>query len=230
MPHPLYRLLLILLTCALPLTAVHATDPAAPPTFEEGKDYLRLPTSLPTATPGKIEVMEFFSYTCPHCRSLEPSAQAWLKRKPENVAFMRIAVSFSANWEPSARAYYAAEALGVLDKVHQPLFEAVHNNPRINLDEFAAFFAEQGVDQDAFRKAYSSFQTETQLRRGTQIAQRYKINGVPAIIVNGEYDVRSPRMFETVDFLIAQKVAVPTPVPTPAPTPVPTPVPTLAPN
>jgi thiol:disulfide interchange protein DsbA len=214
MLNPLYRLLLILVTCALPLTAVHAADPAVPPTFEEGKDYLRLPNPLPTAVPDKIEVIEFFSYTCPHCRSLEPSAQAWLKRKPDNVAFVRIAVSFSANWEPSARAYYAAEALGVLDKVHQPLFEAVHRNPRITLDEFAVFFAEQGVDQDAFRKAYSSFQTETQLRRGTQIAQRYKINGVPAIIVDGKYEVRSPRMFETVDFLIGQETAA-----TPAPAP-----------
>jgi len=85
------------------------------------------------------------------------------------------------------------------------LFEAVRRNPRIGLDELAALFAEQGVDQEAFRKAYSSFQTETQLRRGTQIAQRYKINGVPAIIVNGKYEVRSSQMFEAVDFLIGQE-------------------------
>lgn len=220
MSHPLYRLLLILLACALPLTTVQAADPAAAPAFAEGKDYVVLPNPVATATPDKIEVIEFFSYTCPHCRSLEPSAQAWLKRKPDNVAFVRIAVAFSANWEPSARAYYAAEALGVLDKMHPLLFDAIHRDKRklSSEDEFAAFFAEQGVDQDAFRKAYNSFQTETQLRRGTQIAQRYKINGVPAIIVNGKYEVRSPQMFEAVDFLIGQETAA-TPVAAPAPAP-----------
>ena len=120
---------------------------------------------------------------------------------------MRIAVAFGASWEPSARAYYAAEALGVLDKIHPLLFEAVHRNPRMNLDELAAFFAAQGVDQDGFRKAYQSFHTETQLRRGNQLAQRYKVNGVPSVIVNGKYDVRSPRIFEVVDFLIAQETS-----------------------
>ena len=218
MLNPLYRLLLILLTCALPLTTVRAAvDPDAPPAFNQGKDYVVLPNPVATATPDKIEVIEFFSYTCPHCLSLEPSAQAWLKRKPDNVAFVRIAVSFSPNWEPSARAYYAAEALGVLDKMHPFLFETVRSNPRAGLDELAALFAEHGVDQDTFRKAYSSFQTETQLRRGNQIAQRYKINGVPGIIVNGKYDVRSARMFETVDFLIAQETAAATVVTTSSP-------------
>lgn len=95
----------------------------------------------------------------------------------------------------------------MLDKIHPLLFEAVHRNPRMNLDDLAAFFAGQGIDQEAFRKAYQSFHTETQLRRGNQLAQRYKVNGVPSIIVDGKYDVRSPRMFDVVDFLIAQELA-----------------------
>lgn len=212
MLNPLYRLLLILLACVLPLALVQAADPPAPPPFTEGKDYVALSNPAPPATPGKVEVIEFFSYTCPHCYSLEPSAQEWLKRKSDQVTFVRIAVAFGASWEPSARAYYAAEALGVLDKIHPLLFEAVHRNPRMNLDELAAFFAAQGVDQDEFRKAYQSFHTETQLRRGNQLAQRYKVNGVPSVIVNGKYDVRSPRMFEAVDFLIAQESAPSGPV------------------
>ncbi|MGB5062928.1 MAG: thiol:disulfide interchange protein DsbA/DsbL, partial [Candidatus Competibacter sp.] len=148
---------------------------------------------------------------CPHCFDLEPSVREWLKHKPDNVVFVRIPVAFGANWEPGARAYYAAEALGVLDQIHQPLFDAIHREKRKlnNEDELAAFFAEHGVDQDAFRKAYSSFQTETQLRRGNQLAQRYGVRGVPAVIVNGKYDVRSPRMFEVVDFLIVQEAAAP---------------------
>lgn len=207
MPHLLRRLLLILLVGMLPFSIAHAADLSTPPPpFEEGKDYLRLSVPVPPAVPDKAEVVEFFSYTCPHCRDLEPTVREWLKRKPDNVVFVQIAVAFGANWEPSARAYYAAQALGVLDKVHQPLFEAIHREKRkLNTeDELAAFFAEQGVDQDAFRKAYKSFQTETQLRRGNQMAQRYGVRGVPTVIVNGLYDVKSPRIFEVVDFLIAK--------------------------
>ena len=210
MPNPFRRLFMILLVCVVPLTVSQAADPPAPPVFTEGKDYVVLSNPVTTATPGKVEVIEFFSYTCPHCYNLEPSVQAWLKHKPDHVAFVRIAVAFGAGWEPSARAYYAAEDLGVLDQLHPLLFAAVHRNPRMGLDELAAFFAEQGIDQGRFRNAYQSFHTETQLRRGTQLAQRYKIEGVPAVIVNGKYEVRSPQMFEAVDFLIAQEPPTPT--------------------
>jgi len=201
-----HLLLLMLLACALPLAGVRAADTATPPPFQEGKDYVRLPTPVPTSVPDKAEVIEFFSYTCPHCNDLEAVAREWLKRKPENVTFVRIAVAFGATWEPGARAYYAAEALGVLDKVHQPLFDAIHREKRklSSEDELAALFAEHGVDQDAFRKAYKSFQTETQMRRGNQLAQRYGVRGVPGMIVNGQYEVRSPRIFEVVDYLLAQ--------------------------
>ncbi len=206
MLNPLRRLLLMVLACALPLAVIAAEAPSVP--FKEGQDYARLANPVPVATPGKIEVVEMFWYGCPHCYDLEPSTQAWLKRKPDNVAFVRIAVSFGASWEPGARAYYAAEALGVLDKRHQPLFEAYHQRrPLGDVDALAAFAAEHGVDAEAFRKAYTSFQTETQLRRGNQLAQRYGIRGVPAVIVDGTYEIRSPKVFEVVDFLISQAAA-----------------------
>ena len=206
MLNPLRRLLLMVLACALPLAVIAAEAPSVP--FKEGQDYARLANPVPVATPGKIEVVEMFWYGCPHCYDLEPSTQAWLKRKPDNVAFVRIAVSFGASWEPGARAYYAAEALGVLDKLHQPLFEAYHQRrPLGDVDALAAFAAEHGVDAEAFRKAYTSFQTETQLRRGNQLAQRYDIRGVPAVIVDGTYEIRSPKVFEVVDFLISQAAA-----------------------
>ncbi len=206
MLNPLRRLLLMVLACALPLAVIAAEAPSVP--FKEGQDYARLANPVPVATPGKIEVVEMFWYGCPHCYDLEPSTQAWLKRKPDNVAFVRIAVSFGASWEPGARAYYAAEALGVLDKLHQPLFEAYHQRrPLGDVDALAAFAAEHGVDAEAFRKAYTSFQTETQLRRGNQLAQRYGIRGVPAVIVDGTYEIRSPKVFEVVDFLISQAAA-----------------------
>jgi thiol:disulfide interchange protein DsbA len=203
MPNLLRHWLLILLACTLPLV-VQAADPP----FQEGKDYVRLSTPAPPATSGKVEVIEMFWYGCPHCRDLEPATEEWLKRKPDNVEFTRIPVAFGTSWEPGARAYYAAEALGMLDKVHQPLFEAFHQRRKLNnVDQLAAFFAEHGVDPEAFRKAYQSFQTQTQLRRGNQLAQRFGVRGVPAIIVNGKYDVRSPRIFEVVDFLIAKEAS-----------------------
>lgn len=205
MPSLFRHLLLLLLACTLPL-AVHAADPL----FQEGKDYARLPNPAPTETSDQVEVTEMFWYGCPHCYDLEPVTQGWLKRKPDHVVFTQIPVAFGANWEPGARAYYAAEALGVLDEVHQPLFDAFHQGRKLtNEDELAAFFAEHGVDQEEFRKAYKSFQTETRLRRGNQLAKRYGVRGVPAIIVNGKYDVRSPRVFEVVDFLIAKETARP---------------------
>ncbi len=203
MPKLLQRLLPVLLMGLSLLPVAHAADDSH--SFEEGKDYIRLAAVVPPAAPDKLEVVELFWYGCPHCYDLEPTAREWLKRKPDNVAFVRIPVAFGANWEPGARAYYAAEALGVLDKVHQPLFEAMHQKrPLATEDDLAAFFAEYGVEQDAFRKAYKSFQTETQLRRGNQLAQKYGVRGVPAVIVNGQYSVQSPRMFEVVDFLITK--------------------------
>lgn len=209
MPNSFLRLLLTLLVCALSLAVVRAADSVAtPPPFQEGKDYVRLSTPVPTSVPGKPEVVELFSYRCPHCYHLDPSVEEWLKHKPDGVVFVRIPVSagYQPDYESAARAYYAAEALGVLDKIHRPLFDAIHRDKRklSNEDEFAAFFAEQGVDQDAFRKAYKSFQTETQLRRGNQLAQRYGTHGVPTVIVNGQFEVRSPSMFEVVDFLLVQ--------------------------
>ena len=211
MPNLFRRRLLLALASALPLARAYAADPAptAPPPFQEGKDYVRLSVPVSPAAPDKPEVVEIFSYSCPHCHELEPVVREWLKRKPEHVVFTRIPVAFNATWEPSARAYYAAEALAVLDKVHQPLFDAIHVQKRkLNTeDDLAAFFAERGVDQEAFRKAYKSFQTETQFRRGAQLAQRYGVRGVPTVIVNGQYEVRSARVFDVVDFLIAKPAA-----------------------
>lgn len=203
------RLLLVAIACLLPMMAVRAADSAAvtPPAFQEGKDYGRLSTPIPPImVAGKPEVIEFFSYNCPHCHDLEPIAQEWLKRKPSDVQFIRIPVSFNPGWEVTARAYYVAESLGVLEKMHRPLFEAIHRDKRklASEDEVAALFAENGVNDATFRKAYESFQTETQMRRANQLTQRYGVRGVPFLVVNGQYDVRSPRMFEVVDFLLAR--------------------------
>lgn len=206
MPKSFAHLLFVALTTfALSIAGYSAS---AAPQFVEGKDYVRLPTPIPPETPGQVEVVEMFWYGCPHCYDLEPTVAAWLQRKPESVKFTKMPIAFGSSWEPGARAYYAAESLGALDKLHKPLFEAFHQRRSLtNVDELAAFAAEHGVDAEAFRNAYNSFQTETKLQRGNQLAKRYGVKGVPAVIVNGEYEVRSPQVFEVVDFLIAQKSA-----------------------
>lgn len=207
--HPVFWSILSVL-CA-PLGTAEATDPPTPsasPSFQEGKDYARLSTPVAPMTSNPREVVELFWYGCPHCYDMEPHTQAWLKHKPADVAFIRVPVVLNPNWEAGARAYYAAEGLGVLEKVHPILFDAIHRHKRSlrTEDELAAFFVEQGVDQEAFHKAYRSFQTETQLQRAKQLAQRYRTMSVPVLYVNGQYEVKSQRHFEVVDWLLAQPV------------------------
>lgn len=141
-----------------------------------------------TANPAKIEVIEFFWYGCPHCFSFEPSLKAWLKTKPENVEFIRIPAVFNEQWGKHAKAYYVAEALGVLDKVHDPLFDGVQAKKELETeDQLAKFFAEHGVKEAEFRETYNSFMVDTKMRQAPEIAAKYGIDGVPAIIVNGKY-------------------------------------------
>ncbi len=182
--------------------------------IEEGKNYQVLATPVPTSIQDKIEVVEVFSYACPHCFNLEPTLEAWLKSgKPEQAAFVRVPASFSANYEVLARAYYTAQALGVLERVHAPLFDALHMHKRSLSNEaaIAGFFAEQGVDRDTFTKAWRSFEVDTKLRRAKQLTQQYRITGVPAIIVNGKYltDVGmagSPNaLVEVINFLVKKE-------------------------
>ncbi len=208
----IYRIVLTLLIYTLPFFVVaRAADTPESPPFQEGRDYTQLDTPVPTSVADKIEVVELFWYGCPHCYDLEPAMHAWLKNKPDNVVFVQIPAAFGPKWEQGARAYYAADTLGVLDKVHRPIFDAINREKRNLKDEdsFAKFVAEHGVNEDAFRKAYKSFQTETRLRRGNQLARRYGVRGVPAIIVNGKYYVRSPRIFDVIDYLITKEAAAP---------------------
>ena len=197
---------------AVPFTSVGAAESeAAAPAFQEGKDYGRLSTPVPVSVAGKQEVLEFFSYRCPHCYRLEPVVKEWRQRQPDTVIFTQIPVhaGYAPNYELAARAFYTAQNLGVADKLHSALFEAMQQGKLDTEAELAEFFGQQGVTAADFQKTYSSFQTETQLRRAAELAQRYGVRGVPAVIVNGQYDIRSPKMFEVVDFLLAKPAVAP---------------------
>jgi len=158
-------------------------------TYEEGVHYERIVPAQPTSTVDKVEVLEIFWYGCPHCFRFEPYVERWLKKKPDEAQFVRLPGIFRPSWEVGARAYYTAEMLGVFDKMHKPIFNAIHLQKRnlSTVDAMKDFFAENGVDKEDFVKTYYSFAVGTRLRRAKTMTSRYGIDGVPAVIVAGKY-------------------------------------------
>ena len=153
--------------------------------------YELINPAQPVQNPDKIEVIEFFWYGCPHCYSLEPALQAWLKKKPANVEFIHQPAVFSDVWGKHAKAYYTAEALGLNDKLHADFFDAIQNKKQklLTEEDMAKFFVEHGVKDEDFRAAYGSFIVDTKFRQAESMAGRYGISGVPALIVNGKYKI-----------------------------------------
>jgi thiol:disulfide interchange protein DsbA len=178
--------------------------------FDEGTDYTRLSQPESTDTGKKVEVLEFFWYGCPHCFHLEPYLEKWLKNKPADAAFRRMPAVLGPNWKPGARAFFAAQELGVLDKFHEPLFRAIHidKRPLFDEDQLVAFAAEQGINAEQFRKAYDSFYVNMEVRRAAELERRYGIDGVPTIIVNGKYRTSvgqagsKERLIEVINYLV----------------------------
>ncbi len=154
-------------------------------------EYIVLDPPRPTDNSGKVEVIEFFWYGCPHCYRFDPHLAAWLKTKPDDVVFKRQPVIFGKHWAPHARAYFTAEVLGVVDKIHKDFFDAMHvkKKPLSTEEELADFFAARGVDKETFKKAFNSFAVDLKMRQANEIAGTYGIDGVPAIAVNGKYKV-----------------------------------------
>ncbi len=171
------------------LCSVVCLGAVADQNFTEGQHYERITPEVATHTDGKIEVVEVFWYGCHHCFSFEPHIQKWRQSLPENVVFRRLPGIFSRTWVPHARAFYTAEILGILDEIHTPLFEAIHEQHRKIGDEdsLARFFAEHGVPDEDFRKAYHSFSVDTKTRQAKTASRDYGITGVPSVIVNGRF-------------------------------------------
>lgn len=156
---------------------------------EAGKDYAVLSPAQQTENRGKIEVIEFFAYTCPHCFELEPDLNAWARKLPKNVVLKRQPVIFNESWEPMARAFFALDAMGALGRLHAEMFNAIHIEDK-NLTHPEDFFdwgAKKGLDRARLKAAYESFATGTKVARAKQLQRVYKVNGVPALAVNGKY-------------------------------------------
>lgn len=151
--------------------------------------YETITPAQPTHNPDKVEVIEFFWYGCPHCYSFEPLLAAWAKTLPANVEFIRQPAVFSELWGKHAKAYFVAEALGIVDKVHADFFDALQNRHEKleSEDQLAKFFVAHGVKEDDFREAFNSFLVDSKMRQAATMPARYGITGVPAIVINGKY-------------------------------------------
>ena len=177
-----------LAAAALGTTAQTTRAQGGPPV--EGKDYLRLSPPLAPPPGGTIEVIEFFWYGCPHCNAFEPMLDAWSKKLAPDVRFRRVPVAFREQpYGAHQRIYFALEEMKLTEAMHRKVFAAIHvDHMRLDQpDEIAAFMAKNGVDAAKFMASYNGFSVQTKSRQATQLAQAYKIDGVPAIGIQGKF-------------------------------------------
>ncbi|MBO9680643.1 MAG: thiol:disulfide interchange protein DsbA/DsbL [Acidovorax sp.] len=156
----------------------------------EGKDYRKLGKPVASEAPaGKIEVVEFFWYSCPHCNAFEPTFAAWMKSVPKDLSVRRVPVAFNGSFVPQQKIYYALEGMGKLEDMHAKVFRAIHVD-RLKLakdDEIFDWMGKQGVDVAKFKEMYSSFTVSNQVRKATQLQEAYGVEGVPSMGVAGRY-------------------------------------------
>ena len=196
-----------LITAFLMLFAVTA---CAEP--QSGMEYAPTQQVIPTENPAKIEVTELFWYGCPHCNALEPQLAAWVKKLPKDVIFKRVPGIARPDWAPAAKAYYAMETLGLVEKLHSALFDAIHKQHTVRPNDDAALIdwitKQSGLDRKKVEDAYNSFSVNTKMMRATQIFRASGATGVPALIVEGKYLTSSTMAgdneaaLKTTDYLI----------------------------
>ena len=195
----------------LPLAA-QAQGPAAAKPIE-GKDYLSLDKRVPTDVgTGKIEVLEFFWYSCPHCHSFEPQFAAWVKAAPKDVVVQRVPVRFRDDFEAQQRAYYVFESLNMVDAMHGKLFHAIHTERQQlnNAQALAAWANKNGLPEKKFMDTFNSFGVATKSRRATQLQDAFKVQGVPALGIAGRFYTDGglaqtmDRALQVADYLIGE--------------------------
>jgi thiol:disulfide interchange protein DsbA len=181
-----------------------------------GTHYVELPVPIKSRSADKVEVAEYFSYGCPHCYQFEPAIGAWRAQLPADVEFVRTPAVWNKDYEVYAQTYFTAQALDVLEQIHVPLFDALHNQRRrLNDPErMATFFGELGVDPMAFARTYNSFGVRASTQQAEAKGRAYRSSGVPALIINGKYRVEgsmagsNANMLLIADFLIAKERAL----------------------
>jgi protein dithiol oxidoreductase (disulfide-forming) len=168
---------------ALALSGASAID------MVEGKQYTRLKNVQPAEKGRKIEVIEFFSYGCPHCNDLEPFLQNWMKTAPADVQFVRVPVMFQDRWKALAKVYYTLDAMGEGQRLSPEVFKAVHvtNVPLYQDKAFFDWAASKGLDRAKVADIYNSFGVDSKLKRASVLAQDYNVQAVPTLIVDGRF-------------------------------------------
>jgi len=173
--------------------------------------YTELKPAQPTEAPaGKIEVLEFFWYGCPHCYNLEPTIEKWTKKLPADVQFRRVPAILSEEWERDALIFYTLDAMNLLDKLHRPLFDAIHRDRLRTSSQqaLAEWLGKQGVNANRFFDTMKSMGVDARVRRAAQLTLAYRVNGTPAMAVQGRYTVSAEQgrshqgMLDTVDYLV----------------------------
>lgn len=205
-----------------------AAEPAAPndnpivaptgPALVPGTDYVEIQGGQPfDPLDGKIEVVEVFGYVCPACNAFQSSVRAWKAKLPADVRVTYVPAQFGPDWIPYAHAFYAAESLGLVDKTHDAVYDAIHakntlpgEGDKPTAAPIAAFYANYGVSAEQFTNAMNSFTINGKLSKARQFAVRSQITGTPSLIVNGKYLVKGRNwddMLRITDHLIAQERA-----------------------
>jgi protein dithiol oxidoreductase (disulfide-forming) len=174
-----------------------------------GKEFTAIEVTQPTDK-SKVEVLEFFWYGCPHCKSIQPALEPWVKQLPKDVAFRRVPVAFQDMAVPHSRMYYALEGLGKVEAMHMKAFNAIHleKNRLMTAEAQADYFAKEGVDRKAYLDMYNSFSVQTKVNAAQQAWKNYRVEGTPALAIGGRF-LTSPSQagsnaaaLQTADFLI----------------------------
>jgi len=183
--NKLRRTLIVAMAAAAPVSLGLRAQPRG------GAGYSTLPNALPVENPAKIEVTEFFWYGCIHCYNLEPALEAWVPKLPADAYFRRIPAVFNERWGVDAGIFYAFEALGVLDKLNRPLFDAIHKD-RLRTDNpeaLNAWLGKNGVDPKKFEATVKSFSVQSKVKRANQFTGLARIDGTPALMLQGRYTI-----------------------------------------
>lgn len=176
--------------CALTASLCLALPALAAPVA--GKDYKLLASPQKPETAGKIEVLEFFSYGCPHCNDFNPMVTQWAKKLPDSVAFVKVPISLGRQpWGQLVRAYYTLQATGDLERLDAALFEAIHKERQQLFDEasLTAWAAQHGVPADKFKTTFDSFNVSTRASHAERLSRDYEVQGVPHLVIDGKYEI-----------------------------------------
>jgi len=206
----LFRTLLFSASLAVVSAGTAYASPSAP---VAGTDYTVLKTPQPVDVPaGKIEVIEFMWYGCPHCNEFDPYLENWVKKQQPDVVFKRVPVAFRDDFIPHSKLLHALDALGLVQQLTPAVFHEIHVNKDYLLtpEDQAKFLATKGVDAKKFLAAYNSFSTQTALNRDKQMIQDYKIDGVPTLAIQGKYETGPAATnslsgtLQVLDYLVSQ--------------------------